>query len=206
MVTDGEWKHPLCKAFIDGVVGLGIPSNNDYNGQHQAGVGYTQRTIQRRLRMSAARAFLNPAKSRKNLRIITRAHATSVLFSDKRAVGVAYTLGGRGGKPKEVRANREVILCGGTVNSPQLLQLSGMGDPALLASLGIECRHPLRGVGENLRYHYANRLAMRVKNVTTMNERSRGWRLGAEIVKYFAGSQSILASNPTLVFCFWHSD
>jgi choline dehydrogenase len=206
VVTDGEWKHPLCDAFIEGALSLGIPRNDDYNGQQQVGVGYTQRTIHKRRRMSAARAFLNPARHRKNLRIITRAHATSVLFSDKRAVGVAYVKGGRHGAAKEVSANREVILCGGTINSPQLLQLSGVGDPGLLGELGITCRHRLPGVGENLRDHYQNRIAVRVKNVTTMNERSHGWRLGAEIAKYFAGGQSILASNPTLVFCFWHSD
>lgn len=206
VVTDAQAKHPLCDAFIEGAVSLGIPRNDDYNAHHQAGVGYTQRTIHKRLRMSAARAFLNPAKSRKNLRIITRAHASSVLFSGLRAVGVAYTLGGRGGVAKQVHANREVILCGGTVNSPQLLQLSGVGDSSLLGELGIECRHALRGVGENLRDHYGVRLSARVKNVSTMNERARGWRLGVEIAKYLSGAQSIVASNPTLVFCFWHSN
>ncbi|MBT6272670.1 MAG: choline dehydrogenase, partial [Chromatiales bacterium] len=206
VVSDGEWKHPLCEAFIEGAVSLGIPRNDDYNGHHQVGVGYTQRTIHKRRRMSTARAFLNPAKSRENLRVITRAHATTVLFSDKRAVGVAYVKGGRRGATKEVRASREVILCGGTVNSPQLLQLSGVGDPELLKDLGVICHHPLRGVGENLRDHYQNRISVRVKHSITMNERSHGWRLGAEIAKYFVGGQSILASNPTLVFCFWHSD
>ena len=206
VVSDPTWRHPLCEAFIEGAVSLGIPRNDDYNGHQQVGVGYTQRTIHRRRRMSAARAFLHPARGRRNLRVVTRAHATSILFEGKRAVGIAYAKGGPRGGSRTVRASREVILCGGTINSPQLLQLSGVGPPGLLQALGIACRHPLPGVGENLRDHYQNRISVRVKNALTMNERSHGWRLGAEIAKYFTGGQSIIASNPTLVFCFWHSD
>ena len=105
-----------------------------------------------------------------------------------------------------MRAGREVVLCGGAIASPQLLQLSGVGPPDLLREIGVEVVHALPGVGENLRDHYAPRFTARARNVRTINERSRGWRLAAEVVKYFTGGQSILNLSPTLVYCFWHSD
>jgi choline dehydrogenase len=156
--------------------------------------------------MSTARAFLNPARSRANLSIRTGAHATRLLFEGKRAVGVAYARGGRGGAQTQVRARREVIVSGGAVNSPQLLQVSGIGPGPLLRSLGIEVRHELTGVGENLVDHYAPRFGLRVKNAETLNERSKGLRLAGEIVKYFLGRESILALSPSMVYGFWHSD
>ena len=109
-----------------------------------------------------------------------RAHASRVLFEGKRAVGVEYL---RGGERRVVRAAREVIVAGGAVNSPQLLQLSGLGSPALLGELGIPVRRALPGVGENLRGHYAIRTAFRVGGARTINELARGWRLGVEVVK-----------------------
>jgi choline dehydrogenase len=184
---------------------LGIPRNPDYNGTSQLGINYAQRTIQNGRRMSAARAFLHPAAKRTNLDVRTRAHATGLIFDGKRAVGVRYSTGGRNGPRTEVRARREVILSGGTFNSPQLLQLSGVGAPAHLRSLGIEVRHALAGVGENLRDHYAPRVSVRVKNMDTINERSRGLRLAAEIAKWCVGAKSILGLSPTQVYCFWKS-
>ncbi|MEQ1615502.1 MAG: GMC family oxidoreductase N-terminal domain-containing protein, partial [Hyphomicrobiaceae bacterium] len=123
-VTDNEWRHPLCEAFIEGAVQHGIPRNNDYNGRIQEGVNYTQRTIYKGRRMSAARAFLHPAMKRPNLKVTTHAHATSIVFDGNKAVGIKYSRGGAHGTVHEVRARREVILSGGTFNSPQLLQLS----------------------------------------------------------------------------------
>jgi len=205
-VTDIDQHHPLSEAFIAGAVGLGIPRNPDYNGESQLGINYAQRAILKGRRVSAARAFLYPAMRRPNLTVRTRAHATGLVFEGKRAVGVRYRRGGRDGAPVEVRARREVILSGGTFNSPQLLQMSGVGPPALLASLGIEVRHALPGVGENLRDHYAPRFAVRVKNMDTINERSRGLRLAAEIFKWCVGGESILGLSPTQVYCFWKSE
>jgi choline dehydrogenase len=204
-VTDIDQRHPLCEAFIAGAVSLGIPRNPDYNGESQLGINYAQRTIQNGRRMSAARAFLHPAMTRPNLSVITHAHATNLVFEGKRAVGVRYLKGGRNGTPVEVRAAREVILAGGTFNSPQLLQMSGVGAPAFLQSLGIPVRHALSGVGENLRDHYAPRFAVRVKNIATINERSRGLKLAAEIAKWCLGGKSILGLSPTQVYCFWKS-
>ncbi len=205
-VTDLNYTHPLCEAFIAGAAEVGIPRNADYNGERQEGVSYVQRTVAGRRRMSTARAFLNPAKSRANLTVRPRAHATKILLDGKRAVGVAYAKGGAGGAVMEARARREVILSGGTINSPQLLQLSGIGPADLLGRLGVPVAHALAGVGENLRDHYAPRFSVRVKGVETLNEKSRGLKLAGEIVKYFAGGKSIVNLSPSMVYGFWHSD
>ena len=205
-VTDLGYTHPLCEAFMDGAQQLGIPRNPDYNGAVQEGISYVQRTAYRRRRVSSARAFLHPARSRPNLTVRTRAHATRILLAGKRAVGVSYAHGGPGGKTIDIKANREVILSGGAINSPQLLQLSGIGPGALLQSLGIQVKHALAGVGENLRDHFAPRFSMRVKNIETLNERSRGLKLVGEVIKYFAGGKSIVNLSPSMVYGFWHSD
>jgi choline dehydrogenase len=204
-VTTMDWRDPLCEAFMEGAVSLGIPRNPDYNGQTQEGVSYCQRTIQNGLRVSAATAFLRPAMKRPNVHVRTHAHATEIIFEGKRAVGVRYRKGGRNGELCEVRANKEVILAGGTYNSPQLLQLSGVGSPDLLHSLGIAVRHALPGVGEGLQDHYAPRSVARVKNIKTINERRRGLSLALEALKWAATRRGLLSLSPTMVYCFWHS-
>ncbi|HRD77805.1 MAG TPA: GMC family oxidoreductase N-terminal domain-containing protein [Hyphomicrobiaceae bacterium] len=204
-VSNIDWTHPLCEAFIEGAVSLGIPRNPDYNGGIQEGVSYAQRTIERGWRMSAAKAFLKPAMKRPNLKVVTHAHATSIVLEGKRAVGVRYLKGGRNGTQVEIRARREVILSGGAYNSPQLLQLSGIGPAEQLASHGITVHHALPGVGENLRDHYAPRFVARVKNIETINERVRGLKLVGEAMKWAAGRPSILGLSPTLIYCFWRS-
>jgi choline dehydrogenase len=202
-VTDIDWQHPLCEAFIEGAVSAGIPRNADYNGARQDGVGYFQRSIYKRRRMSAARAFLHPARKRRNVEVRTHAHATSIVLEGARATGVRYR---QGGTDKEVCAAREVLLCGGAINSPQLLQLSGIGPSPLLGAHGIAVKHHLAGVGENLRDHYAVRCVARIKNSDSINERARGLRLAGEIAKYVVGAESILTLQPSLVHCFWRSD
>jgi len=205
-ITDLSWRDPLCDAFIEGAESLGIPRNPDYNGEIQEGTSYIQRTSTGKLRMSAARAFLKPARGRRNLNIITNAHATRILLDGRKAIGVAYNRGGANNHKHKIVARREVIVSGGTINSPQLLQLSGIGPADLLRNLGIDVHHDLPGVGENLRDHYGTRLTARAKNVRTINELARGPRLVGEIAKYFLGRRSILELGPTLVYCFWHSD
>ncbi len=205
-ITDLDWRDPLCEAFIEGAVQMGIPHNRDYNGTMQAGVSYVQRIIRNGRRVSAARGYLHPAMKRPNLTVRTHAQATEIMLDGKRATGVHYRKGGRGGKQLEVRANKEVILCGGTVNSPQLLQVSGIGPAPLLQSLGIAVKHALPGVGENLRDHYAPRFVARVKNAMSINERSHGLRLVGEVLKYAVSRKGILALNPTLIYVFWKSD
>ena len=202
-VTDLHWNHPLCEAFIDGALAMGIPRNADYNGATQDGVGYFQRSIYKRRRMSSARAFLHPSRGRKNLRVYTNTHVLKINLDGKRATHVTCR---RAGSTISLSARREIILSGGTFNSPQLLQLSGIGPSALLTELGIAVQHHLPGVGENLRDHYGVRLVARVKDgVDTINERSRGLKLGKEIVAYLTGGQSILNLQPSLVHVFWKS-
>jgi choline dehydrogenase len=205
-VTDSDWSHPLCEAFIQGCESFGIPRNPDYNGDKQEGVSYTQRTITNGRRVSASRAFLHPAMKRPNLTVITNAHATGVVLDGKRAVGVTYRKGGRGGEAATVRARREVILSGGTFNSPQLMMLSGIGPAEHLKQHGIPVRHDLAGVGEGLRDHYAPRFVARVKNSETINERVRGVKLASEAMRWLLNKPNILSIPPTVVYCFWRSE
>jgi len=203
-VTTMDWRDPLCEAFMEGAVSLGIPRNPDYNGAKQEGVSYCQRTINNGLRVSGSTAFLKPAMKRPNVHVHTHAHATEIIFEGKRAVGVRYTKGGRGGTPVEVRANKEVILSGGTYNSPQLLRLSGIGSPDLLNAHGIQVRHALP-VGEGLQDHYAPRTVARVKDIKTINELRRGFSLWIEALKWATARKGLLSLSPTMVYCFWHS-
>ena len=205
-ITDLEYRDPLCEAFIQGAIEQGIPLNKDYNGETQEGVSYVQRTTKGRFRVSAARAFLNPVKNRKNLEIITNAFVTKINIENKKATGIDYFKGGRSGKKITLTANKEVILSSGVIKSPHLLHLSGIGPAKDLNDLGIKVVHDLKGVGMNLRDHFAPRMTARAKNVETINERSRGLKLLKEIGKYFLGKQSIVNLSPTLVYCFWHSN
>ena len=201
-VTDPDWRHPLCEALITGAGELGIPRNADHNGAQQEGAGYFQRNIFAGRRVSCADAFLHPAIRRGGVDLRVQAHADGILFDGLRAVGLRYTQGGR---VREVRARREVIVCAGTVNSPKLLQLSGIGPAATLQQLGIKPLQDVPGVGENLRDHYTVRMAWRARNTTTLNELSRGWRLGVEMAKWLAGRPSILGLSPSLVHVYWKS-
>lgn len=143
--------HPYAKAFFEACRQYGLEANDDFNGGgDQEGVGPTDSTMADNKRWSSSRAFLWPAMSRKNLRVLTKAHATRILFEGKRAVGVEFR---QGGALRTLRARREVILCGGAVNSPQLLQLSGVGDGNHLRGLDIPVIHDLKGVGRNLQDH-----------------------------------------------------
>ena len=201
-VTDIDWIHPLCEAFIDGVAGLGIPRNPDYNGARQEGVGYFQRALYNGRRVSAARAFLHPAKSRGNLDIRTRAHVMRIVFDGRKAVGVQYKNGAR---ERVVKARREVILSGGAINSPQILQLSGVGPASVLKDVGVPVIQDLP-VGENLRDHYPVRMTARVKGTDTVNERVRGFKLAKEIANYAFRRKGVLTLSPTLVHIFWKSN
>ncbi len=205
-ISDIDWVHPLCEAFIEGAVEAGIPRNPDYNGSVQEGVAYAQRTITNGRRVSSATAFLHPVRKRPNLRIITEAHATGLILEGRRVKGVRYARGGRGGPEIEIHAEREVILSGGTYNSPQLMQLSGIGPASLLSQHGIEVRHELAGVGENLKDHYAPRFVARVKNIETINERVRGLKLASEVAKWIFTRKGVLSLSPTLVYAFWRSN
>ncbi len=152
-VTDISTRaHPLCQTFVAAAGALGLPFTPDLNGPESEGVGIYQINTRKGRRASTANEYLRPALKRSTVCLRTKAHATRILFEGKRAVGVEYR---RGGQNVAVRAAREVILCGGSINSPQLLQLSGIGDAALLKSLGITPLIDARAVGQNLQDHLA---------------------------------------------------
>jgi choline dehydrogenase len=152
-VTDiSACAHPLCQTFIQTGKALGFAATPDFNGVQSEGVGIYQINTKNGRRASTANAYLRPALKRGTVELRTKAQATRILFEDKRAIGVEYR---RHGKLEQARAAREVILCGGAINSPQLLQLSGVGDAALLRSLGITPRLDAKAVGQNLQDHLA---------------------------------------------------
>ena len=204
-VTDIDWSHPLCEAFIAGAAGLGFPRNPDYNGATQAGAGYYQRVIHRTRRVSAARAYLHPLMKIPNLSVVTSAQAAAILLEGGRAVAVSYR---REGDPAmhRVTARKEVIVCAGAVNSPKLLQLSGIGDPALLQAHGIGVQHALPGVGENLSDHYSPRIVARAKNTETINNLVTGPRLAGQLLRWAARKPSVLGLSAAIVYAFGRSD
>ncbi len=180
-VADMIERHPLLDAWVDAGEEAGYPKNPDYNGATQEGFGIYQVTQRNGRRFSAARAFLDPVRSRTNLGVATRAFAQRILIENGRAAGVRYATDGR---IVEAMASKEVILAAGAVQSPQLLELSGIGQAELLREHGIDVVLDLPGVGENYRDHYASSVAWRVKGTTTLNEDTRGGRLLWEALKY----------------------
>jgi choline dehydrogenase len=166
-VSDLPDRHPLCEAFIASAEALGVPRNDDFNGASQEGAGYYQATTRHGRRSSAATAYLRTAEKRANLRVEVNALATRVLFEGRRVTGVEYE---RAGAKAVARARREVILSGGTINSPQLLQLSGVGPRALLERHGIAVLHDAPGVGEALQDHFYVRTFWRCNRPITLND------------------------------------
>ncbi len=171
-VSDLRASHELHDAFIAAAQEAGYRRNPDFNGTEQDGVGPLQVTIRNMRRCSAAVAYLRPAMKRPNLRVEVRALANRVLFEGKRAIGLEYA---KGGVLFRARARREVLLAGGSINSPQLLQLSGIGPGQLLQEHGIAVVHELPGVGENLQDHLNSRVVYRARRDNTLNEISRSW-------------------------------
>jgi len=181
--------HPLCRQFFEAAGQLGYAFNADFNGAEQEGVGYYQITTRGGRRMSAARAYLRPALRRANCELITRAHVSRVLFEGRTANGVEFI---RGGHRYRVRARREVILSAGAINSPQILQLSGIGDPGLLQRFGIPTVSELPAVGRNLQDHLDCCIYYRSR-VPTLNNRLYPWW-----GKLFAGMQYLMFRNGLL--------
>jgi choline dehydrogenase len=177
-VSDVSEPHPLCDALITACEQAGHPRTDDFNGASQEGAGYFQLTTRNGRRWSTARGYLKPARKRPNLAVISGALATRVLFEGRRAVGVEYA---QGGVRHVARANTEVILSGGAFNSPQLLQLSGVGPSDLLRQHGIDVIADMPGVGADLQDHYQARFNYRCAEPITMNDMmgSLAGRIGA---------------------------
>ncbi|EGP44033.1 GMC family oxidoreductase [Achromobacter insuavis] len=168
--TSIKTPHPLVEGLIGAAGALGLPHVTDFNSGDQEGVGYYQLTTRNGRRCSTAVAYLRPARGRANLRIETGAHAMAVLFEGSRACGVRYR---QDGQVRTLRARREVILCAGALQSPQLLQLSGVGPAALLRRFGIGVVRDLPGVGENLQDHLQIRLIYETRQPITTNDQLR---------------------------------
>ena len=166
----GDQAHPLCKPYLEATEKAGLKFTPDFNGESQEGVGLYQYTIKNGIRNSAARAFLKPAMKRKNLLVETHAQATKILFEGTRAVGVAYVQRGM----KLDAKGREIILAGGAINSPQLLQLSGIGPGALLQSMNIPLVRDNANVGARMQDHHGINYTWRM-TVPTLNDALRPW-------------------------------
>jgi choline dehydrogenase len=181
----------LARAFIGAAGDLGIPRNEDFNGPRQEGAGVLHLTTRNGRRCSAAVAYLRPARDRRNLSVLTGAHAAGVTFEGARAAGVRYR---QGGVERSVKARREVILSAGALQSPQLLQLSGIGPGPLLQRLGIAVVADLPGVGENLQDHLALRLIYRcTRPVTTNDELRTIWARARTGLRYLLARRGPMA-------------
>ena len=190
-VSDIGATHPLIEAFIEGAGEIGVPRTRDFNAAAQEGAGYYQLTTRRGLRWSAAKGYLRAARRRANLRVETRAHATGVVMQGQRAVGVRWR---QGGSERSARCRGEVLLCAGAIQSPQLLQLSGIGPSPLLQDLGIPVLHHAPGVGENLQDHLQVRLIFESTQRTT-NDDLNSWlgqvRLGLQWLLHRSGPLAV---------------
>ena len=205
-VSDPKDTHPLCDAFVAAAKNCGHPMNDDFNGASQEGFGYYQWSLRDGRRSSAATGYLRQAKKRPNLRIETRAHATRILFEDKRAVGIEFL---QNGQARSARVEGELILSGGSFNSPQLLQLSGVGPAALLAEHGIPVFADRKGVGANLIDHYTSRAVYRCTDRLTLNDAVglRNVHRGArEVWRYLTRRSGMLAMGGSYAAGFFKTD
>ncbi len=210
----GEWRveemrlsWEILDAFREAAAETGIPKTDDFNRGDNEGVGYFQVNQRRGVRWTTATGFLRPAMNRPNLTVLTHAQADRILLGDEdgiRATGVAFRLKG---EAATATAKREVILASGAVASPQLLQLSGIGPGDVLERFGIPVRHALAGVGENLQDHLQVRLAFKVKNTKTLNERANSLigRIGMGL-EYFLMRRGPLTMAPSQLGGFAKSD
>jgi choline dehydrogenase len=190
-VSDIHESGPLYDSLVKAAGTVGIKPNPDYNGPEQEGIAMTQASIRGGRRMSTAACYLDPARGRKNLRIETDALAERLLVEGRRCVGVRYRVKG---ETREARAGREVIVSAGAVASPQLLELSGIGQAERLRALGIGVVHALPGVGENLRDHWAPRMKWKTaRKGVTFNERAKGVGALKEGLAYVFGGKGFLS-------------
>jgi choline dehydrogenase len=192
----------LSQAFLEACIHAGLPANPDFNGASQEGAGYYQFNIHRGERVSASRAYLEPARQRKNLRIETKSLVERVLFEHERAIGVAVK---KGERQHTFSASREVIVCGGAINSPQLLWLSGIGPGASLSKLGIEVLRDLPAVGQNLQDHLMVRSSFAV-SLPSMNALRSPLSQVLAFGRYALTKRGPLATGPCTVGAFFRTD
>jgi choline dehydrogenase-like flavoprotein len=191
-------RSPLCAAVIEAGKELGLQYREDVNDLPAGageGIGWCQQTRGGRRRASTARTYLRPAMKRPNLQVITKALVRRIVFDGRRAVAVEYE---RGGAMQRVDADGEIILSAGAVGSPHILQLSGVGAAEHLNRVGIPVHHAVPGVGQNLQDHYIARISYPVKGAWTVNERSRGVALAAEVLRYLVTGKGMLTYSASL--------
>jgi choline dehydrogenase-like flavoprotein len=192
-VADLRNPNPLSQVFVEAAVAAGLPRNPDFNGPTQEGAGMYQVTQKDGRRFSAARAFLDEAKTRPNLAIYTGAHVTKILLEGKRAIGVEVKTGDG---LQRMMAAREVILSGGAINSPQLLLLSGIGPRAALAAHGVEPLHDLPGVGQNLQDHLDFAILAKDKSKLALGiGPGSAFSLARSLIEYRKSHSGLFASN-----------
>src|SRR5579863_4194839 len=190
-VTNPAPRDPIFATIIKAAGEVGIPHKRDYNGASQEGIAMSQASIAGGRRMSTARCYLDPIRNRRNLHVETGALTETLLLDGRRCTGVRYSVGD---DLREAAAAREVVISAGTINSPQLLELSGIGQPDRLRNCGIEVRHALPGVGENLRDHYVPRTRWLIgKKGITFNDRGRGLGLMYQALRYALFRKGMLA-------------
>ena len=188
-VSDLRLRRPIADHFVRAATEVGIPYNEDYNGSQQEGVGYFQQTAYNGFRWSTAKSFLRPARNRSNLKIVTRAQVTGLILDSQRVTGVAYL---QGGENRSARSIAEVVLSAGAINSPQILQLSGIGDPQQLKEAGVETTHALKGVGKNLQDH------LQIRMVFKTNKRTLNDELNNPLKQFLVGLQYMLTRTGPL--------
>ncbi|MSQ19087.1 MAG: GMC oxidoreductase [Betaproteobacteria bacterium] len=204
IITESSPRDALTDAFLRACAQAGIAENPDYNSGHYDGAGLMQFTTRRGLRWGAREAYLRPAMRRANFRVIPRAHATRIHFDGRRADGITYRVGDQS---HAIYVSREVIIAAGTVQSPQLLELSGIGDASLLAQHGIAVRHHLPGVGENLRDHLHARLMMEVRGLRTLNETLRSpWAKAKMALRWALFRDGMMSVPGVTAHAYVHTD
>jgi choline dehydrogenase/4-pyridoxate dehydrogenase len=197
-----RYRDPLVEAYLAAGKMAGHPGTEDYNGEQQEGFGRTQQTIRGGRRCSTAVAYLRPAMSRPNLDVEVNAVATRILFEGRRAVGIEYL---QGSERHIALAEREVILAGGVINSPQLLMLSGIGDPETLRTHGIQVHTALAGVGRNLQDHVSVTVAYARKEPGPFHAKMRADRAALELTKAYLHGEGIASDWPGGVMAFLKS-
>ncbi|WP_137111179.1 GMC family oxidoreductase [Rhodobacter sp. SY28-1] len=188
-VSEPRFKHPLSRAFIRAAQEAGLPYNPDFNGAEQEGVGFYQSTTHEGRRWSSAQAFLRKAEGRKNLEIRTQTRVAKVLFDGNRACGVQLEDG------SQIKANREVILCAGAIETPRLLQLSGIGPGAHLQSQGIAVVADLPGVGENYQDHLESTVQGETHEPISFYGEDKGLRAVRHFLQYMTTKTGLMTSN-----------
>ena len=187
-----------CQLIIEAAQEIGLEYRPDVNNLPPGAgdsIGWCQQTRGGRRRASTARTYLRPAARRQNLQVVTKGLVHRVMFDGRRAIGVEFS---RNGRTERIDAEREVILAAGAVGSPHLLQLSGVGDPEVLAKAGIPVHHALPGVGKNFQDHYIARMSCEVHGIETLNERGRGLSFAGELVRYVTEGKGMLTYSASL--------